>query len=175
MTEERVHSLSDLFRLRTSCRDFGEGDVATEDVEALLSLGRGDDESGRAYASAHDLRPVSVSLVPESVDRRELESAVYDDQPWLVRAPIVLAITADLTRSAGDFAEQDSDGLRGRDFAMIEAGMLAQSIALTCADRGLGSVFVGGVRQEELAAVLGTSRHVVGLVAVGWPNRDSRV
>lgn len=163
--------MSDFERVRSarrSCREFFDRPVEQAVVEALVGIG-GPGAAGWAYPSAHDLRPVSLEPVSEGIDRNAIEAAVFDQQPWLVQAPVLLAITADLDEPTGEFLEQDPAGLRGRDFVMIEAGALAQTVLLTCTDLGLGAVLVAGVRQAALRQVLGGGRHVVGLVALGYP------
>lgn len=147
---------------------------------------------GWAYPSAHDRRPLTVRalLAADTPPVRtaytldpaghalhrdghqiheSLTTLAHDEQPWLDVAPVVLAVEADIGPMAAEFASQDSAGLRGRDFVMLEAGTLVQNILLGAAATGVGAVLVGGLRQEECRALLDTSRHICCLVAIGRP------
>jgi SagB-type dehydrogenase family enzyme len=146
-------------------------------------------DGSHAAPSAHALRPLSLLAAVRDVEgmrpglysagqdlaaslrnddiTAELEHAVFDDQPWISAAPLVFAITADLASVATHFDEQGPH--RGRDFAMIEAGALAQTLLLQAVDLGLGAVLVAGVRQERLQAVLHSDRHAVALIPIGHP------
>lgn len=185
--------LSQAFARRATCRDLTT-DPLTDDELAAVLAGARREETGWAYPSAHDLRPVRLLVLgePESADRsgrpvlafdpagnsltatghvvrRPVSFAVHEEQPWLDVAPVVVALTADLDPVAAEFAAQEATGLRGRDFVMIEAGALAQNLLLGAASAGLGAVLVAGVRQDECRELLDTPDHVVALVALGHP------
>lgn len=167
MVTDDVSALQRLLSERRSCRNFTKEPVSVADVETLLHSAQVDPEMGWPHPSAHDLRPVTVDVVPAIVSRTVIEAAAFDDQPWLAGGTLLLAITADLRAVSAEFADQDDTGLRGRDFAFIEAGAVAQSLLLTVTALGLGGVLVAGIRQREMQGALNTDRHVVGLIAVG--------
>ena len=99
--------------------------------------------------------------------RDAVESAVFDEQPWLLHAPLLLVLSADLGRAHGEFDYQDPSGNQARDFVMLEAGCLLQSVLLTCADRDLAAAPVAGLRRPDINQVLGIPGHVVSLIAIG--------
>lgn len=160
---------SEALRARRSRREFSAAPVAPDDKAALLDLARERPEGGWAYPSAHDLRAVTLDDVGPTIPRDAVCSAVFDSQPWLLRAPELLVISADLGRAHAEFDYQDPSGAQARDFVMLEAGCLLQSVLLTCADRGLAAVPVAGVRRPDIDNLLGFSGHVVSLIAVGHP------
>ena len=162
-------NLYDALRARRSRREFSAEPVAPTDKAALLDLARERPEGGWAYPSAHDLRTVTLDDVGPHIPRDAVESAVFDEQPWLLRAPLLLVLSADLGRAHAEFDYQDPGGNQARDFVMLEAGCLLQSVLLTCADRGLAAVPVAGLRRPDIDEVLGVSGHVVLLIAIGHP------
>lgn len=165
-----VSTLMQLFAWRHSCRHFSSTPVAAADLDTLIRVGQPDSGSGWGYPSAHDRRPVRIDLVGDHVDRSALEEATFDDQPWIRRAPLLLVLTAELEPVIDEFADQDVTGLRGRDFVMIEAGLLAQSVLLACTALELGSVLVAGVHQPAMQGALNVDRHVIALIAAGHPD-----
>lgn len=162
-------NLQDALRARRSRREFSAEPVAPEEKAALLELARERPDGGWAYPSAHDLRTVTLDDVGPHITRDAVAAAAFDEQPWLLHAPLLLALSADLGRAHAEFDYQDPSGAQARDFAMLEAGCLLQSVLLTCADRGLAAVPVAGLRRPAIQNVLGTSRHVVSLIAIGHP------
>lgn len=135
----------------------------------MLELARERQDGGWAYPSAHDLRTVTLDDAGPHVLRDAVEAAAFDEQPWLLHAPLLLVLSADLGRVHVEFDYQDPSGGQARDFAMLEAGCVLQSVLLTCAERGLAAVPVAGLRRPEIQSVLGTSRHVASLIAIGRP------
>lgn len=166
--------LAQLLAQRHSCRHFASTPVAAADIDTLVRVGLPHSKSGWGYPSAHDRRPVRIELVGDHVDRFALEDASFDDQPWIRSAPVILVLTAILGPVMEEFADQDATGLRGRDFVMIEAGLLAQSVLLTCTALGLGSVLVAGVHQQAMQRALDVDRHVIALIAAGYPDQQHR-
>lgn len=184
-------SLTTAFTQRATCRDFTGDALSVDEVAAVLS-GALRGTNGHAYPSAHDRRPLTVRALVASASRPlrtayvldagsqalrrqakdvsdPLSTIAYDEQPWLDAAPLVLSLEAGLEPMSREFADQDSSGLRGRDFVMLEAGTLAQNVLLAAAATGLGAVLVGGLRQVACQDVLATDRHVCSLIAVGHP------
>ena len=164
-----VVNLHDALGARGSRREFSADPVAPADRSALLDLARERPEGGWAYPSAHDLRTVTLDDVGPHISRDAIESAVFDDQPWLLYAPLLLVLAADLGRAHAEFDYQDPSGNQARDFVMLEAGCLLQSVLLTCADRELAAVPVAGLRRPDIDEVLGVSGHVISLIAIGHP------
>lgn len=160
-------NLNDALRARRSRREFSAEPVAPADKAALLDLARERPEGGWAYPSAHGLRTVTLDDVGPHISRDAVESAVFDEQPWLLHAPLLLVLSADLGRAHAGFDYQDPSGNEARDFVMLEAGCLLQSVLLTCADRDLAAVPVAGLRRPDIDEVLGHPAHVISLVAIG--------
>lgn len=189
-------SLQEALVKRTSCREFDRAPIADDVLQELIRVAVKDSAGHYAFPSAHDRRPLTLlvasvgtaahtaglfrvtndaGLYPiASCDIREdLVSAIIDHPPWLSDAPVVLAVVADDGPMLEEFAYQSSDGLRGRDFVMIEAGALIQSLLLVAASLQLGAVFLGGIDHSRAQHVLKTDQRVIGFVAVGAPGSGS--
>lgn len=131
----------------------------------------------RTYPSAGGRYPVSVRLLAYDVDgipagtyhfdpigsrlqrlgavpaKRDLERST----PWfgqrslqpidISQVPAVLLLTGALRMMRGGY------GVRGYRFVLLEAGHLAQNLALCCASMGLGTVTIGGFFDDATAAL----------------------
>ena len=160
-------NLYDALRARRSRREFSAEPVAPTDKAALDDLARERPEGGWAYPSAHDLRTVALDDVGPHIPRDAVEAAAFDEQPWLLHAPLLLVLSANLGLAHAEFDYQDPSGKQARDFVLLEAGCLLQSVLLTCAERGLAAVPVAGLRRPDINEVLGIPAHVISLIAIG--------
>ena len=90
-------------------------------------------------------------------------------RPWLAGNRVTYA---DLAAAARAFAEQPPYGMRGVRYAYIEVGAAAQTVQLQAVAEGLGSVLVGGFRDEATAQALSLPAPVtpVALMCLGWPD-----
>lgn len=106
-------------------------------------------------AGAHALRRVLAGDV-----REELAAAALR-QDWVRKAPLSVVIAADYPRIRERYGE------RGVRYALIEAGCLAQNIALQATALGLGTVVVGAFADEKVAGVLGAGEQPLLIIPVG--------
>ena len=180
---------------RRSRRSFADAPVSSEQLARLLWAAQGISgpegertapSAGRRYplgafvavgsvtgvpCGVNRYRPDTHSLAPvASGDRRgDLGAAAIDEQPWVGRAPAVLAIDAELRGIVEHFAAQPPSGVRGRRSALLEAGAAAQNVLLVAEALGLGAVLVAGFDDDGVAAALDLpdGREPLALVAVG--------
>lgn len=195
--EQRAMLVDEAIAGRRTCRAFRDLEVPFETVSALLNAaqGRTDERGNRAAPSAHHVHPLRLHLAarqvrgvapglyrvdPDSADLERvaegdagsrLQEAAIDDQPWIVAAAGVIAVSADLGAMARAFADHAAYGDRAARYTYIEAGAAAQNIHLQAVAQGLGAVLVGGIRDEATAEVLGLAPPLapVLLVCFGWP------
>ena len=181
-------SLEEAIQLRRSVREFGRHTLALEDVSQLLWAAQGITARGgfRTAPSAGALYPLELYVVAGNVEglsagvyryrpkthelvhmtsgdlRRPLASAALGQSP-VRRAPAVLVIASVYKRTMGKY------GQRGRRYAHIEVGHVAQNVYLQAAARGLGTVLVGAFDDEEVQDVLGLppDHEPLGLMPVG--------
>ena len=174
-------SLDQAFCQRRSIRNFQDRPISLSAVSRLISLAadRVDAEGHRAAPSAHALYPIEVRVTAGHVQgldkgvwaargqqsewqevvagdqRGVLSSAAIGDQPWVHEAASVITLCADMAVCERAFADQPPAPERGRRYAWIEAGAIAQNIALLAATLGLGSVLVAGFDDAATGRVLG--------------------
>ena len=134
--------------------------------------------AAQSAASSSNLQTWSVVAV-EDTDRRARLSALVGDQASLREAPLVLVWIADLARLRA-LAAYHQAPLGGEPYldtflmAVIDATLAAQNAAAAAESLGLGTCYIGGIRNrseavaEELGLVPGTFA-VFGLV-VGHPD-----
>ena len=134
--------------------------------------------AAQSAASSSNLQSWSVVAVEDS-GRRQRLSMLAGDQAHIRVAPLFLAWIADLARVSAIGAELDQptaaiDYLEATLLGVIDATMAAQNAVVALEAAGLGTVYIGGIRNrpEEVAAELGLPPHsfaVFGL-CVGWPD-----
>ncbi|WP_326543402.1 nitroreductase family protein [Pseudorhodoferax sp.] len=134
--------------------------------------------AAQSAPSSSNLQTWSVVAVQSQAGRDRL-AALTGPQNHLRTAPLVLAFLADLSRIARIAARsgREAAGLGYLDtflMAVIDAALAAQNAVLAAQSLGLGTVYLGALRNqpEAVADLLGTPAHVFpvfGLV-VGRPD-----
>lgn len=132
--------------------------------------------AAQSAATSSNLQTWSVVAVEDS-SRRERLSKLAQDQAFIRQAPLFLAWIADLSRleRVGD---RQATRLEGLDFlemfmvAAIDAALAAQNAAVAAESLGLGTCYVGALRNhpERVAAELGLPSHALAVfgLAVGY-------
>ncbi|KAL4960126.1 NADPH-dependent oxidoreductase [Aspergillus stella-maris] len=127
----------------------------------------------------------SYSIIPiQDPKHKEAVSHICGDQDFIRQAPLFLIFCADLHRM-GNMAEKygvENQALDKMDMLLtgiIDASLAAQNAALASESLGLGTCFVGGVRNHaaELIELLGLPERVCGVIglAVGFPDPSIKV
>ncbi|MGD8429379.1 MAG: SagB/ThcOx family dehydrogenase [Ectothiorhodospiraceae bacterium] len=189
-------SIEQALSLRRSVRKFSSARVSPGALSQLLwaAAGQTDSEGHRTTPSAHALYPLDLWVATGRVEgitpalyryaadvqgltpsapgdiRAGLADAAITDQPWVAEAAAILIVTARLTEVQAHFADQPP-GDRGQRYAHIEAGSMAQSIALQATAIGCGSVLVGGFRDAAVQDLcrFTTDQAPLALICVGLP------
>lgn len=134
--------------------------------------------AAQSASSSSNLQLWSVVAVTDPAKRARL-AELAGGQKHIVQAPLILVWVADLSR-AHAIAADAGEPAEGYAFlesflvAAIDAALAAQNAAVAAESLGLGTVYIGGLRNkpEEVAATVGlpaNSAAVFGLV-VGWPD-----
>ena len=154
-----------------SVRHFLRDPLPANTVETLVA-------AAQSAPTSSNLQTWSVIAV-ESQGRREALANLVGPQKHLAVAPLVLVWLADLSRieRLGKAQGRHTVGLNYLDtflMGVIDAALAAQNAVVAAEAMGLGTVYVGGMRNqpEEVAKVLGTPSNVFpvfGLV-VGQPD-----
>lgn len=134
--------------------------------------------SAQSAASSSNLQLWSVVAVSNSHTRARL-AALAGGQQHIVDAPLILLWIADLARPNA-IAERAGAPAEGFTFlesfvvAAVDAALAAQNAVVAAESLGLGTVYIGALRNrpEEVAALVGLPSNAAvafGLV-VGWPD-----
>jgi nitroreductase len=144
-------------RKRRSVRKYEETGVSEEQLDQVL-------ETLRYAPSWANLQGWQVMVVRDSGIRAKV-SEVLEANPGqraVAAAPVLIVVCMD---------PQASGALPGRDYFMVDAGILMDHIMLEAADIGLGTVFIGHFDEEGVRAALGVPAEyrIVGLTPLGVP------
>jgi SagB-type dehydrogenase family enzyme len=179
---------------RRSVRDFGGSPIGVKDLSQLLWATQGVTKIMGEYAlrtapSAGALYPVETYLSIQAVegvepgiyhygvtehelellrkgDFRDAVARAALDQGFLAEAAVVFAWTAVFARSKWKYKE------RAYRYVYLDAGQIAQNLALAAVAQGLGSCQVAALYDDEVNAVLGVDgkeESIVYMTAVGAP------
>jgi SagB-type dehydrogenase family enzyme len=175
---------------RRSVRKFGARPLSLAHAAQLLWAGQGvtSDRGGRTAPSAGATYPLEVHLAAGAVsalpaglyrfqpqtnelkpeaegDLRAALVAAAHGQAWIADAPAVVVITGVERRTAARY------GRRAKRYVQLEAGHVAQNIALQAVALGLASTPVGAFDDDRLHRVLGVpaAERPLYLLPVGHP------
>ncbi len=175
---------------RRSVRHYAKTSLTLQEIAQLCwaAQGRTGDGGLRTNPSAGALYPLEIMIIAENVEgakpgtyryrssdhdlsllssgsiRRTVAEAALG-QECLEEAPAIVVITAVPERTTRKYGE------RGIRYVHMEAGHVAQSIALEAVALELGMVTVGAFQDEEVGRILGLPKEekVLYLLPVGHP------
>jgi nitroreductase len=162
-------TLETLFSHR-SVRRFAAEPITDEVIETLIG-------AAQSAPSSSNLQSWSAILVTDPVARRMLADW-SGDQRHVVTAPVFIVFTADLSRAERVARRQETDPIHldRIDTLLVgvtDAALAAQNAAVAAESLGLGTVYVGGIRNrvEAVADLLGLPTRVLPLfgLAIGRP------
>ena len=128
-------------------------------------------EAGIHAPSAGNCQPWRFVVVRERGRREELAEAAYG-QSFLVEAPVVIVVCADVARSSSRY------GRRGAELYCIQDTAAAvQNMLLTAHSMGYGTCWVGAFDEGEVARIIGAPRDVrpVAMIPLGRPAERPRM
>ena len=140
-------------------------------LEALVA-------AAQSAPSSSNLQTWSVVAVEDEAAKRRL-SEVARGQRHVVEAPLVLVWLADLSRlgALGRDRDAPTEGLDYLEMLMVgvvDAALAAQNATVALESLGLGSVYIGALRNdpEAVAELLGLPPNVLAVFGhcVGWPD-----
>jgi SagB-type dehydrogenase family enzyme len=187
-------SMVDVLKKRRSVRSFSPKPLSIAELSFLLwaSTGVQRKEQGydfRTVPSAGALYPIETYLYANNVE--DLEKALYHynieahaleklkvgafaenlahaalGQNMCIKAPVVLIWTAIFARSKWKYAQ------RAYRYVYLDAGHIAQSLAVSAISIGLGSCQIGAFFDDEINQIIGVDgvgESVIYLSVVGYP------
>jgi nitroreductase len=148
----------DVIRARRSIRIFEERPVEEEKIQAIL-------EAANAAPSAGNLQAYEIYLVQDPAALGRL-AGTLPRMVFFSVVPVVLVFCANPERAAVRYAE------RGRKLYAVQDATIACTHAMLAATAlGLGSVWVGAFREQEVSEALGLPGSVVpvAMLPIGYP------
>lgn len=143
---------------RRSVRRFKSDPLSKETLLSLL-------EYAVMAPSAGNIQPWRFLVISDSAVRRRLVKAAFN-QNWILQAPVLVVVTADLKRAATAY------GSRGVQlYALQDTAAAAQNLLLAVVDAGLAACWVGAFSEDEVSRVLELPPHFrpVAIVPIGVP------
>lgn len=173
---EVTSEVIDLLLRHRSVRRFTSDPVSAAQVEALVA-------AAQSAPTSSNLQPWSVVVVRDP-ERRQRLSALAAGQRFVAEAPVLLVWVADLSR-VRRVAERHGTTVDATSYlettmiGFIDAALAAQNAVVAAESIGLGSTFVGAMRNRprEVAAELGLPTGAIAAfgLAVGVPDpREDR-
>ncbi|MFB9658458.1 NADPH-dependent oxidoreductase [Glycomyces mayteni] len=172
--DARLGAVNDTVRIQLahrSVRRFGPREVTEDDLTTLVA-------AAQSAPTSSNLQPWSVVAVRDPGRRARL-AHLAGEQAFIAQAPLFLVWIADLGRARRLAARRGTD-VHAADYlettliGFIDTALAAQNAVTAAESLGLGSVFVGAIRNrpEEVAAELKLPPHTVAAfgLAVGEPD-----
>jgi nitroreductase len=144
-------------RKRRSIRKYEDTPVSDDQVKQVVET--------LLYAPSWANKMGWQVLVVKDAATREKLSAAIEGNPGaraVAQAPVLIAVCMDPAASGS---------LPGREYFMVDAGILMDHLMLEAADLGLGTVFIGMFDEDKVREVLGVPAEfkIVGLTPLGVP------
>ncbi|GIG92137.1 NADPH-dependent oxidoreductase [Plantactinospora endophytica] len=158
-----------------SVRKFGPRPVTDDELTALVA-------AAQSAPTSSNLQPWSVVAVRDPARKARL-AGLAGNQDFVAQAPLFLVWVADLSRARRMAARAErevaaADYLETTIIGFVDTALAAQNAVVAAASLGLGSVFVGAIRNRpaEVAAELRLPPHAVATfgLAVGTPDPTER-
>jgi len=166
-----LNPVLDTLLAHRSVRAFLPEPLAEGTIELLVS-------AAQSAATSSNLQAFSVVAVTDP-ERKQRLAQLAGDQAHVREAPLFFAFLVDLTRLSGAAARANkvSEGLEYLDIFLVgalDAGFAAQNAVTAAESLGLGTVYIGALRNkpEEVARELGLPEGVFAVfgLAVGRPD-----
>ena len=142
---------------RRSIRRYGDRPVEDEKLEAVL-------EAARVAPSWANMQcwtyivikdPAVKEAVAATLDKNPIQSAI-------TAAPVLIIACAD---------PEKSGMANGQTYYMLDIGISFQQLMLEAWNQGLGTCWVGWIKEDEIRSILGVPENirVVALTPLGYP------
>jgi nitroreductase len=154
----------ELCEKRYSCRKYLEKGVEREKIERCL-------EASRLAPSAVNAQPWNFIVIDDQVLKESVAKETFDKvasfNKFSLAAPVLVAIVNEnplMTSFFGRFAH-------GRDFSLVDTGIVASHFCLKATEEGLGTCILGWFNEKNVKKILKIPRDksVSLIIAVGYP------
>jgi nitroreductase len=148
----------DAIKGRRSVRAFKRDAIKDDDVKKIL-------EAARWAPSAGNRQPLEVVVVRDEATKQRLAQAARG-QDFIIDAPVVLVICANLARTSSRYGERGADL-----YCIQDTAAAAQNIHLTAYALGYATCWIGAFDEKEAAEVVDAPSGVrpVAIIPIGKP------
>lgn len=134
---------------RRSIRAYTSQEISDEQVRQVI-------QSGHAAPSGGNLKEWRFIVIRDPEQKRKVVQATYSrnnecnpPQEWLMAAPVIIAVAADLEIAARRYGRLGIDRL-----VYLDCASAVENMLLCAVDLGLASCFISGFREHEMAETL---------------------
>ncbi len=148
----------DCIKSRRSVRKYDKKDVPNEIIGQIIF-------AGTQAPSAGNIQPWVFIVIKDEKIKKELSIAALR-QDHVFKAPVVIAVAADLEKTGDKYGE------RGKILYSIQDTAVAiENMLLAAHDLGIGSCWVGAFEEEKVKEILNMSDRLrpVALITIGYP------
>ncbi len=167
-----MENIKDVLLNRNSYRKY-EGELDLDIVRESVRV-------AQRTATSMNAQQTSIVMITDQ-DKLDKISEINWNQPHIKDAGAFLLFVLDNNRQAAVIKDREGndkdihiqDDIEGLVVGSVDAGLIAQSIELLLQAQGVGTCYIGGVRNDikqiaEIAGVTGTAIPLVGM-AIGMP------
>jgi len=146
-----------LFGERRSIRKYGDRPVEDDKLAAVL-------EAARLAPSWANMQCWTYVVVRDT-EVKEAVAATLENNPGqkaVLAAPVLIVACAD---------PEKSGTVNGQPYYMLDIGISMQQLMLEAWNQGLGTCWIGWIKEEEIRSILGIPENVrvVALTPLGYP------
>ena len=164
-----------LLQAHTSIRKFSDKPIAQTTIEALIL-------AGQAAATSSFIQACTVIQIAAGEKRHKL-AELAGNQPYVAQAPVFLVFCADMHRhqlACHMHGETMQSGYTEQFLtASIDTALFAQNLVIAAESLGLGSCYIGGIRNEieQVANLLALPKLVFPVfgLCLGYPDQNHQV
>lgn len=162
-----MNSFLELAKNRRSIRKYKPEPINPKVLNRVL-------ETARLAPSGNNSQPWRFIVVRNNEVKKRLFE-VAGRQPWILKAPVIIAIIADITdKLRPEFRAEKPciDDPKHREVlvkSVRDATIAADHLVMAATDEGLGSCWIALFEQEDIRPVLGVPEHcyVVAIITLG--------
>ncbi|KYC50941.1 MAG: dihydropteridine reductase [Candidatus Methanofastidiosum methylothiophilum] len=159
----------ELCEKRYSCRNYLEKEVEKEKIEKCL-------EAARLAPSAVNAQPWRFIVIDDPELKKKVANETFDKlasfNKFSLKAQMLVVIVNEnpvITSFLGRFAQ-------GRDFSLIDSGIVASHFCLKATEEGLGTCILGYFNENNIKKILKIPRKksISLIITVGYPADSPR-
>ncbi len=155
-----------IIRFRRSIREYDPRPIESWKQDLLL-------EAARLAPSSTNSQPWRIIVVQDPQLKMILADATpgkIRTHPWLANAPVIFILCAEKSKTQRYFGQ-----LIGKDYHLVDMGIVGEHICLVAAELGLGTCWLGWIYKKEIKKAFNIPIlwEVVCLISVGYPAGES--